>query len=100
MSSSAPIGRRWVQGIVGAALVAVGLSGLSALWPGTATAQAGDRADRHDTMHEMMDAMHGEGTAEGTHEVEGAEEMMEQCASMMNMMGDMDMSGGGMMGSR
>jgi hypothetical protein len=45
----------------------------------------------------MMDAVLGDGTAARMHKVEGAEEMMDQCAAMMAMMGDMDMSRRGKM---
>ena len=49
----------------------------------------------HEQMHQMMDAMHGEGFSERMHQaVPGSEEMMEQCVAMMTMMGQM----GGMMG--
>lgn len=69
-----------------------------AMLPGNAVAQQPDPDVRsHQTMHEMMDLMHGEGAAARMHEIEGAEEMMDQCASMMAMMGDMDMSGMGQM---
>lgn len=97
-NKTSPLRRRWLQGALGAALVAVGLSGLSGLLPSAATAQPADRpGDSHETMHVMMDAMHGDGTAERVHEAEGGEEMMDQCAAMMSMMGDMNMSRGGMM---
>lgn len=42
----------------------------------------------HDEMHRMIDAMHGEGASERMHEaMPGSEEMMDQCAAMMAMMG-------------
>ena len=100
MRHSTSISRRWLQGVVGAALVAVGLFGFSALWPDAATAQSADRTDGHENMHEMMDAMHGEGTADRMHKTEGAEEMMDQCTSMMAMMKNMGMSEDGMMDGR
>ncbi len=51
----------------------------------------------HEQMHQMMDAMHGEGFSERMHEaMPGSEEMMEQCVGMMNMMGHMH----GMMGGQ
>ncbi|MBW3577406.1 MAG: hypothetical protein KY462_06650 [Actinobacteria bacterium] len=69
-------------------------------WAGQAGASDGDS---HSVMHRMMDAMHGEGTAERMHELEGVDEMMDQCAGMMDAMGGMSnmmrgMSNGGMMG--
>lgn len=100
MRHSTSISRRWLQDVVGAALVAVGLFGLSTLWPGTASAQSADRPDGHENMHEMMDAMHGEGTAERMHKTEGAEEMMDECTSMMAMMKNMGMSEDRMMDGR
>ncbi len=64
--------------------------------------------DLHETMHAMMDAVHGAGTTERMHEAMGpeGEELMAQCAGMMammmGMMGNDDMSGmmggGDMMG--
>ena len=91
--------RRLLQGLAGVALVAVGLSGLSWTWqPAPVFARSSNR-DSHVTMHEMMDAMHGEGTAARMHKVEGAEEMMDTCASMMDMMGGMSgMRSNGMSG--
>jgi hypothetical protein len=42
----------------------------------------------HEQMHQMMDAMHGAGASERMHQAmgEGAEQMMDQCTTMMNMM--------------
>ncbi len=53
-------------------------------------------APTHQQMHQMMDAMHGKGTSERMHKAMGkdAEQMMDQCTSMMGMMNNM----GGMMG--
>lgn len=45
-------------------------------------------------MHEMMDAVHGRGTSQRMHRVEGAEEMMERGSKMMRVMEGM---GQGMM---
>lgn len=84
--------RRWMQGTAGAALVALGLSGLAWMWQGPAGAQQADRGRSHEAMHRMMDAMHGEGTAARMHQIEGADEMMTQCSGMMDMMGGMDMA--------
>ena len=87
---------------VGAFLAAVGLAGTLALGPAApVTAQPADQAsEAHETMHAMMDATHGPGTAERMHQVPGAEKMMEQCATMMGAMGSgmmNGMMGGGMM---
>lgn len=53
----------------------------------------------HDQMHEMMDAIHGEGASDRMHEAMGAdgEAMMDQCAAMMVMMMNMQGMMGGMM---
>lgn len=50
----------------------------------------------HDQMHQMMDAMHGDGTSDRMHQVMGAEAdaMIDQCAMMMSMMSGMGMMGG------
>ena len=42
----------------------------------------------HEQMHQMMDAIHGEGTSQRMYEAMGveADAMMEQCAAKMNMM--------------
>ena len=93
--------RRLLLGFAGVALVAVGLSGLSWTWQSAPVFAQPAGGGNHETMHEMMDAMHGEGTATRVHEVEGGEEMMETCDSMMDMMGGMSgmgsmMRGGGM----
>lgn len=41
----------------------------------------------------MMTAMHGPGPVERMHAMEGAEQMMDQCTSMMATMDDVDMTG-------
>lgn len=96
--------RRLLQGLAGVALVAVGLSGLSWTWQAAPVFAQSSNRDSHATMHEMMDAMHGEGTTARMHKVEGAEEMMDTCASMMDMMSGMSgmgsMMDGGMSGMR
>lgn len=50
--------------------------------------QQSEGAMTHEQMHQMMDAMHGEGASERMHQAMGddAERMMEQCVAMMNMM--------------
>ena len=79
--------RRRGQALVGALLVVLGVVGLSFTVAGPAV--AGDAADRHEAMHRVMDAMHGEGTADRVHAVEGGEQMMEDCAGMMGAMSSM-----------
>lgn len=76
-------GPRWRQAAAGAALLVVGLMGLAVTTAGTATAQQ-DNHQRHDAMHRMMDAVHGDGTADRMH-AEGGEQMMEDCTSMGSM---------------
>ena len=89
--------RQLSQALAGVAIAALGVTGLAATWtPTSAAAQPG--ADSHGTMHAMMTAMHGEEAVAQMHEVEGAEEMMDQCAGMMDAMGGMSnmMNGRGM----
>lgn len=96
--ATTPTLRRWLQGTAGVALVALGSLGLVAMLPASVAAQQPDPDVRgHETVHEMMGLMHGEGTATRMHEIEGAEQMMDQCASMMATMDDMDMSRMGQM---
>ena len=47
-----------------------------------------EAAMSHEQMHQMMDAMHGEGASERMHQAMGedGERMMDQCVAMMNMM--------------
>lgn len=87
-----------MQAVAGAALVGVGLTGMAAMWSAPALARSTEAERSHEVMHQMMDAMHGEGTADAMHDIEGADEMMDQCASMMSMMGSGMMGDGGMMG--
>lgn len=49
-------------------------------------------------MHGMMEAAHGTDATSRMHDAEGVEEMMEQCAGMMDAMGAMSdmMDGSGM----
>ncbi len=79
---------RWKQGALGLALLLGGLLGLVSFGPWQAGA-AEQRRDAHETMHRMMDAMHGPGASERMHEIEGAEKMMDGCAQMMESMGSM-----------
>ena len=91
--------RQLSQAIVGVAIAALGVTGLASIWSPT-LASAQPDADTHATMHAMMEAMHGEDAVARIHQVEGAEEMMDQCAGMMDGMGGMSdmMNGRGMMG--
>jgi hypothetical protein len=41
----------------------------------------------------MTDAMHGPGTSQRMHAMEGAEEMMDRCSKAMDPMGDMGTPG-------
>lgn len=67
-----------------------------------ASAESHDRSPLHEQMHEMMEAMMGEGSSQRMHAaVPGSEGMMEQCAQHMEQQGseghhDM-MDGGDMM---
>lgn len=98
-------------GVVGG--LAVGMAFLilgSGPWSARSPAQAKGTAltpgagPTHEDLHEMMDAVHGEGTSRRMHEAMGldAEEMMDQCAAMVAMVEDMQNmmpgSGPGMMG--
>ncbi len=78
-------------GLVGLALLAATSSSLFAQADPEAPS-----APAHDQMHQMMDAMHGEGASEQMHQAmdPDAERMMDQCAGMMGMM----QGGRGMMG--
>lgn len=81
--------------MLGALLAVVALTGMLFFGPTTpVTAQPADQAPAtHEAMDAMMDAMHGPGTAEQMHQIPGAEQMMEQCASMMAAMGGAMMGG-------
>lgn len=88
--------RKISQVLAGIALAVLGVTGLAATWaPTTAMAQSG--TDSHATMHAMMSAMHGDEAVARMHQVEGAEEMMDQCAGMMDAMGGMSNMMNGMM---
>ncbi len=78
--------------LTGLAMLAVTAGPLSA----EAQRPAAGDAPTHEQMHEMMDTMHGKGASERMHKAMGkdAEQMMDQCTSMMGMMNNM----GGMMG--
>ena len=91
-------GKAAIGGVLaGFALLAVTSGPISAQTPEPAPANP----PTHEQMHQMMDAMHGEGASQRMHEAMGpqAEEMMDQCTSMMGMMQNMQgMMGGGMSG--
>lgn len=88
--------RKLAQVLAGTAIAALGITGLAASWsPTDATAQSDTNG--HETMHAMMSAMHGEDAVSRMHQVEGAEEMMDQCAGMMDAMGGMSSMMNGMM---
>ncbi len=93
--------RRYVLllGSVAAVLAAVTFTAgvLVAQTPSPAPGATTGAPVTHEQMHQMMDAMHGEGFSERMHEaMPGSEELMEQCVGMMNMMGHMH----GMMGGQ
>lgn len=85
--------------LVGGLLVGLGLFGLTAL---PLFAQTPPATPTHEQMHQMMDAMHGEGTSQRMHEAMGpeAEQLMDQCVAMMGMRQHMPgmMGRGGMSG--
>lgn len=89
------------RGKVAAGGALTGLA-LLALTTGSLFAQepAPGEVPTHEQMHQMMDAVHGEGTSQRMHEAMGpnGEEIMDQCVSMMGMMQGMGnaMGGGGM----
>lgn len=80
---------------LGALLVTIGVVGMMSLSGISAWADEGSRRNSHGVLHEMMDAVHGQGTSNRVHRIEGAEQMMEQCSQMHDQMGGM-MDGGGM----
>ncbi|MPZ15314.1 MAG: hypothetical protein GEU73_12965 [Chloroflexi bacterium] len=85
-----------IGGIVGAGLVIAALVAVPALSAFGQTPEGGQQsAPTHEQMHQMMDAMHGEGTSARMHEMMG-EQMMDQCVQMMAMMQNMP----GMMGGQ
>ena len=85
-------------GIILGSLAAVPLTVMASSWSlpfmasvnGQAQEGQGEEpghGETHQQMHEMMDAMHGEGTSQRMHDVmPDSEKMMEQCAAMMDMM--------------
>lgn len=90
--------------LAGGASTSLGLAALTAgslFAQAPAPAQVPGGAPNHEQMHQVMDAMHGQGTSRRMHEAMGedGERIMEQCAGMMGMMQIMggNMMGGGVM---
>lgn len=90
--------RPWVVGAVSLAMLAftAGWVFAQAPMPPMSAEHQWEASPTHEQMHQMMDAMHGEGASDRVHQAMGedAERMMDQCVAMMNMMGAMQ----GMMG--
>jgi hypothetical protein len=86
--------KTWIAALLGAALFVAAAGPLSADEDEPTAAQS----STHERMHQMMDAMHGPGTSDRMHEAMGpeADQMMEQCAAMMDMMEQMMPEGPGM----
>lgn len=100
---------RWMQGAAGVVLLVAGLAAATVLagpaaWgtPGDTLPPAAAQAapDEHRAaMQQMMDAVHGPGTADRLDDVDGVDEMMDACAGMMAAMPMMtDGMGPGRMG--
>lgn len=87
--------RAWAAGAVSLVMLAqtVGLVFAQGPMPPMPTEQQSEAATTHEQMHQMMDAMHGEGASERMHQAMGedGERMMDQCVAMMNMMNMMNM---------
>lgn len=100
-----PITARAKVALAGAAtgLALLVVTSGSALASGGAAPESAGSASQtqgHGQMHQMMNSVHGEGTSQRMHEAMGpqAEKMMDQCASGMGNMDNMQgMMGGGMM---
>lgn len=78
---------RIAQAATGAIMATVGVAGFAGTVSGPAAAASTDETS-HD-MRRMMEAVHGEDAVERMHQVEGADEMMDQCGAMMDAMGGM-----------
>ncbi len=95
-----------LKAALGAVFVAAGLSVLIATSPPQATAGVPGPAARegardwHAVMDRMMEVAHGSETVARIHRIEGVEEMMDQCAAMMESMGEMSGMMRGPMGGR
>lgn len=75
--------------VIGAILIVAGLIGAFALGPAFPASAQPSSVATHETMHQMMDVMHGFGTVDRMHAIPGAEEMMTQCAALMAASGGM-----------
>lgn len=91
----------WGGALAGLALLALTAGPLSADEPTPTPTPAPSAAPTHEQMHQMMDAVHGEGTSQRMHEAMGpdAEKLMDQCVGMMGMMQSMQGMMGGMSGT-
>jgi len=93
--------RAWAVGAVSLVMLALtaGLVSAQGSMPIMPAEHQPDAATTHEQMHQMMDAMHGEGASERMHQAMGedGERMMDQCTAMMNMMNMMSMMGDGAM---
>jgi hypothetical protein len=69
-----------------------GLAGLTFM--ASSAADAGAGGSSHEAMHRMMDAMHGEGTSDRLHALDGGEQMIDKCARMHDAMGGGTMRSG------
>ena len=87
--------RAWAVGAVSLVMLALTAGLVSAQGPmplmpmlPMPAEQQSEAATTHEQMHQMMDAMHGEGASERMHQAMGedGERMMDQCVAMMNMM--------------
>ena len=86
-----PRKRRLVMGGLAVAALAIGLSTsvfvtqLAQAQTASPPAMTHEESLTHDEMHQMMDALHGDGTSARLHAAlgEDADRMMEQCQMMM-----------------
>ncbi len=97
--------KRRLRLLVGAALVGVGLVGLTT----TQLFAQPPMPISHEQMHQMMDTMHGPGTSRRMHEAmaeamgvstEQVEQLMDQCLALMGTAQNMGSTMPGMMGGR
>lgn len=91
--------------VIGLALLALTSSPVLATGTALAASSHGGTGGNaiHEQMHRMMDAVHGEGASQRMHEAMGpnSERMMEECASTMASMQNIEgMSGSGMMSNQ
>ncbi|MBI2918884.1 MAG: hypothetical protein HYY01_12955 [Chloroflexi bacterium] len=85
-------------GLVGGVVVGVFLLIAGAGAPLVQARPSNQAPPTHQQMHQMMDAVHGEGTSQQMHDAMGpdAETLMDQCVTMMGMMNSMQSKMGGM----